>query len=73
MTDTELMQKLVVGNTELGGGKLKKGMGVLKSNFGVGPNSELSDIVSESAICHTQVTTMIVTRRCAVLTCRNPL
>ena len=35
---TEIMPKLVVGYTELGGSKLKKGNGFLKPNFGVGPN-----------------------------------
>ncbi len=30
------MPKSVVGCTELGGGKLKKGNGFLKPNFGVG-------------------------------------
>ena len=36
---TELMPRLVVGNTELDVGKSKKGNGFLKPNFGVGPNS----------------------------------
>ena len=35
---TELMPRWGVGNTELGGGKLKKGKGKRKPNFGVGPN-----------------------------------
>ena len=38
VTETELMPKLVVGNTELGGGKLKKAKGFLKPNFELGPN-----------------------------------
>ena len=38
MNGTEPMPSLVVGNTELGGSKLKKGNGFLKPNFGVGPN-----------------------------------
>ena len=38
VTETEIMPKLVVGNTDLGGGNLKKGNGLLKPNFGVGPN-----------------------------------
>ena len=33
MTETELMPRLVVGYTELGGGKLKKGNRFLKPNF----------------------------------------
>jgi hypothetical protein len=32
------MLKLVVGYTDLVGGKLKKGKGFLKPNSGVGPN-----------------------------------
>jgi hypothetical protein len=32
------MSEFVVGNTERVGGKLKKGNGFLKPNFGVGPN-----------------------------------
>ena len=32
------MPNLVVDYTELGGGKLKKGKGFLKPNFGVRPN-----------------------------------
>jgi hypothetical protein len=32
--ETELMPKLVVDYTELGGSKLKKGKGFLKPNFG---------------------------------------
>ena len=43
MTGTELMPRLVVGYTETGCSKLKKGNGFLKPNFGVGPNSLLSD------------------------------
>ena len=38
VTETELMPRLVVGNTELGFSKLKKGNGFFKPNFGVGPN-----------------------------------
>ena len=39
MAETELMPSRGEGNTELvGGGKLKKGKGFLKPNFGVGPN-----------------------------------
>ena len=38
VAETEHMPRLVVGNTELGGGKLNKGNGFLKPNFGVGPN-----------------------------------
>ena len=38
MAETELLPSLVGGYTELGGGKLKKGNGFLKPNFGVGPN-----------------------------------
>ena len=38
VTETEIMPKLVVGNTDLGGGNLKKGNGLLKPNFGVGPS-----------------------------------
>ena len=34
MLETELMPRLLVGNTEPGGGKLKKGNGFLKPNFG---------------------------------------
>jgi hypothetical protein len=33
------MPEFVVGNTELGGGKLKKLKGFLKPNFEPGPNS----------------------------------
>jgi len=36
--ETELMPRLVVGDTEWAGSKLKKGKGFLKPNFGVGPN-----------------------------------
>ena len=38
MVEIELMPRLLVGNTELSGSKLKKGKGFLKPNFGVGPN-----------------------------------
>ena len=41
MTTTEIMPRLVVGYTELGGGKWKKGKGFLKPNFGVGPKQKL--------------------------------
>ncbi len=33
-TETDLMPRLLVGYTELDGGKLKKGKGFLKPNFG---------------------------------------
>ena len=35
---SDLMPRLVVGYTELAGGKLKKGNGFLKPNFWVGAN-----------------------------------
>jgi hypothetical protein len=38
VTEAEIMPRLVVGYTEPDGGKLKKGNGFLKPNFGVGPN-----------------------------------
>ena len=38
VTETEPMPRLVVGYTELGGGKLMKGNGFSKPNFGVGLN-----------------------------------
>ena len=38
VTTTEPMPSLVAGNTELDGGKLKKGKGFLKPNFEPGPN-----------------------------------
>ena len=38
VTETERMPRLVVGYTDLVGGKLKKGKGFLKPNFGVGPS-----------------------------------
>jgi hypothetical protein len=41
---------LVVGDTELVGGKLKKGKGFLKPNFEVGSNFELADFDRELAI-----------------------
>ena len=37
VAETELMPRLVVGYTELGGSKLKKGNGFLKPNFGLLP------------------------------------
>jgi len=37
VTETELMPRLVVGYTELGGGKLKRGKGFLKPNFELVP------------------------------------
>jgi hypothetical protein len=37
VAETELMPKLVVCNTELGGGKLKKWKGFLKPNYELGP------------------------------------
>ena len=39
VTDTELMPSWVVGNTELGGGKWKSGIGFLKPNFERRPSS----------------------------------
>ena len=41
VTATELMPRLVVGNTELGCSNLKKGNGFLKPNFGVWPSLKL--------------------------------
>ena len=38
VAETELMPRLVVGYAEMGGGKLKRGKGFLKPNFGVGLN-----------------------------------
>ena len=38
VTDTEHMPRLLVGYTELGGGKLKRGNGFFEPNFGMGPN-----------------------------------
>ena len=38
VTETELMPRLVVGYTELGGGKLKTGKGFLEPNFERVPN-----------------------------------
>ena len=38
VTETERMPSLIGGNTELGGGKLKKGKGFLKPNFELLPN-----------------------------------
>ena len=38
IAETELMPTLVVGNTELDGGKLKMGNGFLKPNFELEPN-----------------------------------
>ena len=45
---TELMPRLVVGNTELSCSKLKRGKGFLKPNLGVGPNRipELNNLLS---------------------------
>ena len=37
VAETEIMPRMLVGYTEPGGGKLKKGKGFLKPNFGVGP------------------------------------
>ena len=37
VAEAELMPRLLVGYTELVGGKLKRGNGFLKPNFGVGP------------------------------------
>jgi len=36
VTETEIIPRLVVGYTELGGGKLKKGKGFLEPNFELG-------------------------------------
>jgi len=38
VAETETMPRLVVGYTELGCGRLKKGKGFLKPNFELGPN-----------------------------------
>ena len=38
VAETEPMPRLVVGYTEQGGGKLKKGKGFFKPNFEPGPN-----------------------------------
>ena len=38
VAETELMPRLVVGNTELGCGKLKKGNGFLRPNLELEPN-----------------------------------
>ena len=38
VAEAELMPRLVVGYTELGGGNLKKDKGFLKPNFELGPN-----------------------------------
>jgi hypothetical protein len=38
VSETELMPRLVVGNAELAGSKLKNFMGFLKPNFELGPN-----------------------------------
>ena len=38
MAGTELMPRLVGGDTELGGGKLKRGNRFWKPNLGMGPN-----------------------------------
>ena len=46
VTETDLMPRLLVGYTELGGGKLKKGNGFLKPNFGVGPIRNEIDLPS---------------------------
>ena len=45
MAETELMPKLAVGYTELGGGKLKKSNGFLKPNFGVLPRAGLAALL----------------------------
>jgi hypothetical protein len=37
VTETELIPSLVVGNTELGGSKWKRGKGFSKPNFERGP------------------------------------
>ena len=41
MAGAELMLKLVVGYTEMAGGRLKKGKGFLKPNFGVLPKQNM--------------------------------
>ena len=38
MAETEPMPRFVVGYTELGGGKLKRGKSFLHPNSGLGPN-----------------------------------
>jgi hypothetical protein len=38
VTETELMPRLVVGDTEPGCSKLKKWKGFSRPNFGLGPN-----------------------------------
>ena len=43
VTETELMPRLVVGNAELGSGKLKKGKGFLKPNLELGPSPATPD------------------------------
>jgi len=55
---TELMLKLVVGNTELGCGKLKRGNRFLKLSFEPGPSSSythLGDFDGELVLRHPQV------------------
>ena len=37
-TESEIMPSFVGGYTKLGGGKLKKGKGFFRPNFGVEPN-----------------------------------
>ena len=44
-TETELMLKLVVDYTELGGSKLKKWKGFSGPNFGVGPEGNWLAVV----------------------------
>lgn len=41
--ETDLMPRLVGGNTELDGGKLKSWKGFLKPNFGLGPNPSFAN------------------------------
>jgi len=50
VTETELMPSLLVGNTEMCGGKWKKGNRFLKPNFGVGPNLSPVYLLSRSAV-----------------------
>ena len=53
--ETELMPKRVVGYTEPGGSKLKKGKGFLEPNFGEGPNW-LGEFVPDLRISRAQDT-----------------
>ena len=49
VTETELMPSLVVGYTELGCSKLKKGNGFLEPNFGRVPKPNLRGIANALA------------------------